>query len=50
MQTLNSTMQAIRTRYVEDYMAECNYYRLLSYVNERQRLRNSVRMVDKDCL
>ena len=29
---------AIRTRYVEDYMAECNYYRLLSYVNERSEI------------
>lgn len=29
---------AIRTRYVEDYMAECGYYRLLSYVNERSEI------------
>ena len=29
---------AVRTRYVEDYMTECEYYRLLSYVNERTEI------------
>lgn len=34
---------AIRTKYVEEYMTECGYYRLLSYVNERTEIERHCR-------